>query len=756
MFSTLWRLFATLSAGARLAHIWGRMSDTIIFRIEGMTCAACVARVEKALLRVPGVEAAAVSLATERADIRIASSQTEAIPALAAAIAAAGYSGEAMVAGGPPGADAADAGGLSVHDKLRLGAALLLALPLVLEMPAHFGIPGFHLPPLVALALASAVQFAPGLGLSFYRAAWSALKARAGNMDLLVAIGTSAAYLSGVVAILRDPFGHPMHYLEASAVVIALVLLGRTLELRARRSAARAIRALAALAPDRARVERDGREIEIRASDVLRGDSVIVLPGERFPVDGIVRSGSSQADESLITGESRAVDKGPGDLVIGGALNGDGVLRLEAHAVGAQTTLARIVALVERAQSSKAPVQRLVDRVAAVFVPVVLAIATVSFLAWWLIAGDAGGGLHAAVSVLVIACPCALGLATPMAVVAGCGAAARHAILIKDAAALERLAQADAVVFDKTGTLTVGRPAVERLIAARLGGEEHLLGLAAAVERGSAHPLARAIASCAAERGIRPPTPAQLEAIAGRGIKARVDGALVILGTADLMQQAGLDISGFAASVAEFDALGLTRVFVARDGVVVGVIALGDPIRPDAALAVARLSGQGLRVLMATGDALAPASRVAAALGIHEFVAAARPQAKLDLVERLKAEGRVVAVVGDGVNDAPALAAADIGLAVGGGADAALETAGVALMRSDIALVADAVELARATRARIRENLFWASVFNLAGLPAAAAGLLDPMIAGGAMAFSSLAVVLNSLRLTRWRARQPR
>jgi Cu+-exporting ATPase len=339
-----------------------------------------------------------------------------------------------------------------------------------------------------------------------------------------------------------------------------------------------------------------------------------------------------------------------------------------------------------------------------------------------------------------------------MAVVAGCGAAARHAVLVKDAAALERLAQADAIVFDKTGTLTEGRPAVERIVATRGGGEDHVLALAAAVERGSTHPLARAIASHAAERGIRPPTPAQLEAIPGRGIKARVDGALVILGTADLMQQAGLDTTALDAATAEFDALALTRVYVARDGVVLGAIGLGDAIRPDAAAAVARLRARGMRVLMATGDAPATAARVAARLGILEVHAAARPQAKLELVEALKAEGRVVAVVGDGVNDAPALAAADIGLAIGGGADAALETAGVALMRADIALVADAIDLARATRARIRENLFWASVFNLAGLPAAAFGLLNPMIAGGAMAFSSLAVVLNSLRLTRWRA----
>jgi Cu+-exporting ATPase len=724
------------------------MGATIGMRIEGMTCAACVARVEKALLRVPGVEAAAVSLATERADVLVSQPATATPAALAAAVSAAGYSSGPII---DAGADAAQATAAR-RELLRVGAALAMAVPLLAEMPAHFGAAMPRLPPLLALALATVVQFAPGLGLGFYRAAWAALRARAGNMDLLVAIGTSAAYASGALAILADPFGRPVHYLEASAVVIALVLLGRTLETRARRGAARAMRARAAMAPDRARVERDGGEIELAASDVVPGDIVVVPPGERFPVDGVVRTGTSAADESLITGESRPVAKAPGDLVIGGALNGDGILRVEAQAVGARTTLARIVALVERAQSSKAPVQRLVDRLAAIFVPAVLALAAATLVGWWALGGDARGGRRAAVGVLVIACPCALGLATPMAVVAGCGAAARHAVLVKDAAALERLAQADAIVFDKTGTLTEGRPAVERIVATRGGGEDHVLALAAAVERGSTHPLARAIASHAAERGIRPPTPAQLEAIPGRGIKARVDGALVILGTADLMQQAGLDTTALDAATAEFDALALTRVYVARDGVVLGAIGLGDAIRPDAAAAVARLRARGMRVLMATGDAPATAARVAARLGILEVHAAARPQAKLELVEALKAEGRVVAVVGDGVNDAPALAAADIGLAIGGGADAALETAGVALMRADIALVADAIDLARATRARIRENLFWASVFNLAGLPAAAFGLLNPMIAGGAMAFSSLAVVLNSLRLTRWRA----
>jgi Cu+-exporting ATPase len=724
------------------------MDGTMIFRIEGMTCAACVARVEKALLRVPGVAAAEVSLATETARVVLASADPRTQSAAAAAIETAGYSATPLDLDRPPTREV----DTTRREALRVGVALALAAPLVAEMTGHFGLPSVHLPPLLALALATVVQFAPGLGLGFYRAAWSALRVRTGNMDLLVAIGTSAAYLSGATAILGDPFGHPMHHLEASAVVIALVLLGRTLEARARRSAAHAIRALVSLIPDTARVLRpDGQEVEIPAADVAIGDVVIVRPGARFPVDGIVRGGTSQADEALLTGESRPVDKAPGHLVIGGAVNGDGLLRIEAQAVGARTTLARIVGLVERAQSSKAPVQRLVDRVAAIFVPVVLAIAASTFLGWWLGAGDAARGFHAAVSVLVIACPCALGLATPMAIVAGCGAAARNAILVKDAASLEALARADAVVFDKTGTLTVGRPSVVRIFPARTGAEEHVLALAAAVERGSTHPLARAVTSCAEERGIRPPTPAQVEAIPGRGIKARVDGALVILGTADLMKQAGLDTAAFGDAIAEIDTLGLTRVFVARDAAIIGLIAIGDPIRPDAKQAVAKLTSLGLRVSMATGDAPATAARVAEALGISDVLAAARPQAKLDLVTELKRKGHVVAVVGDGVNDAPALAAADIGLAIGGGADAALETAGLALMRADIALVADAVDLARATRRRIYENLFWASIFNLAGIPAAAAGMLDPMIAGGAMAFSSLAVVLNSLRLTRWR-----
>ncbi len=719
------------------------MSETVTLRIDGMTCAACVSRVEKALARVEGVEAASVSLAAERADVVVAAGGGAVVERLRAAVEDAGYDAVAQVQG-----DEAAMEGIPRREVLRVGAALLLALPLLAEMPGHFGIPWFRLPPLLALALAAPVQLV--LALPFYRAAWKALQARTGNMDLLVAIGTTAAFVSGAVAVLRDPFGHPQHYLEASAVVVALVLLGRALELRARRSAVRAIRALAELLPEGARVERDGAEVDVPASTLRRGDVAIVRPGERFPADGVVRSGESDADEALITGESRAVQKRAGDLVIAGSVNGDGLLRVEVQGVGAQSTLARIVRLVERAQASKAPVQRLVDQVAAVFVPAVLGIAALSFLGWWLLAGDARAGLAAAVSVLVIACPCALGLATPMAVVAACGAAARHAILVKDAAALERLADVGVVVFDKTGTLTEGRPAVMEIVAARQGGERHVLALAAAVERGSTHPLARAIAVRAAQEGIEPPTPAQVEAIPGRGIKARVDGALVILGTAELMRQAGLDMSGFDEHVARLDRDGLTRIFVARDASVVGLVALGDPLRADAGAAVARLGRLHVAAWMATGDARATAARVAGELGIADFVAEARPQAKLDLVARLQGEGRVVAVVGDGVNDAPALAAADIGLAVGGGADAALETAGAALMRGDVSQVADAVELARAARARIRENLFWASVFNLAGLPAAAFGMLDPMIAGAAMAFSSLAVALNSARLSRW------
>jgi P-type Cu+ transporter len=735
-------LFATLSGDAVLTHKDAGMSATVSLRIDGMTCAACVSRVERALMRVPGVEAAAVSLATERADIQVGTAQAGVERLLEAAVSKAGYEARAMSTAEPP----AD---LQRGEVVRVVLALALALPLVAEMVAHFGWAHLRLPPLLALALATPVQLV--LAAPLYRAAWKAVRAGSGNMDLLVVIGTSAAYAAGAVAILRDPLGHPVHYLEASAVVIALVLLGRALELRARRSAARAIRALVALSPDRARVERGGVECDIAASDLCKGEIVIVRPGERFAADGIVRSGESSADEALITGESRPVEKRPGDLVIGGAVNGDGLLRIEAQAVGAQSTLARIVRLVERAQSSKAPVQRLVDRVAAIFVPVVLAIAAFAFLGWWGLRGDAAGGLVAAVSVLVIACPCALGLATPMAIVAGCGVAARHAILIKDAAALERLAAADCVVFDKTGTLTLGRPSVLDVIAARQGDESRVLTLAAAVESGSLHPLARAVTARAAELGIVLPAASQVETIPGRGIKARVDGRLIIVGTAALMRQAGLDISAFESGLADLDRRGLTRAFVARDGIVIGVLGLGDEVRPDAKAALARMAALGVEVSMATGDAGASAARVARELAIADYAAELTPQAKLDLVNALKAKGRVVAVVGDGVNDAPALAAADIGIAIGGGADAALETAGVALLRSDVGQVADALELARATRARIRENLFWASIFNLAGLPAAALGLLNPMLAGAAMAFSSLAVVLNSLRLARWR-----
>ncbi|MBL8700551.1 MAG: copper-translocating P-type ATPase [Alphaproteobacteria bacterium] len=719
------------------------MSEIVTLGIDGMTCAACVSRVERALQRVPGVQAAVVSLATERAEIQIAAADAAMREQLAAAVAKAGYSARSV----DPLAAAREP--VESRDAWRVLAAAILASPLVAEMLGHFGWVDFHLEPLLALALATPVQFV--LGAPFYRAAWKAVRAGSGTMDLLVVLGTTAAYAASAVAVLRDPFGHVTHYFEAAAVVIALVLLGRLLEQRARRSAVRAIHALVALAPERALVRRAGGEIEIAARDVVVGDVVVAKPGMRFAVDGRVLEGESTADEALITGESRPVEKRPGDLVIGGAVNGEGALLVEATAIGAQSTLARIVRLVERAQGSKAPVQRLVDRVAAIFVPVVLAIAVSAFLVWWLWLGDAAGGLVAAVSVLVIACPCALGLATPMAIVAGCGVAARHAILIKDAAALERLALVDAVVFDKTGTLTEGRPSVVRVASAPGFGERQVIALAAAVERSSAHPLARALLARAEEIGIPPATPVLVESLAGRGLKGRVDGALVLVGTAALMREAGIALDALAPAIAALDDEGLTRAFVARDGMLVGVVGLGDRLRADAESALRRLRDRRIHVVMATGDAQSTAARVASGLAIDEVIAEAAPDMKLAVVERLRKAGRVVAVVGDGVNDAPALAAADIGIAVGGGADAALETAGVAILRGDIGQVAEAIALSRATRSRIRENLFWASIFNLLGLPAAAAGLLNPMLAGAAMAFSSLAVGLNSLRLMRWR-----
>jgi Cu+-exporting ATPase len=709
-----------------------KTANVIKLPIEGMTCASCVARVEKALKRVPGVASAEVNLATETATVGLA--EGAAPESLVEAVREAGY--EARLAPVPK----------PVRDTSWWPVAVAAALtaPLFLPMLGGWALPGW-----LQLALATPVQF--WLGARFYRAGWKALRARTGNMDLLVALGTSAAYGLSVYMLWRH-WGHEPHlYFEAGAAVITLVLLGKWLEARAKRHTTEAIRALQSLRPETARVVRDGKEVEIPAAQLAVDDLVVVRPGERIPADGVVVEGRSHADESMLTGESLPVAKGPGDAVTGGAVNAEGVLSVRVTAVGAQSTLAKIIELVENAQAKKAPIQRLVDRVSAVFVPVVLVIGVATLLGWGLATGDWEHAVLNAVAVLVIACPCALGLATPTAIMAGTGVAARNGILIKDAEALETAHAVEVVAFDKTGTLTVGKPA---LAAFGTAGMERntALAWAAAVQAGSEHPLAKAVLSAAT--GLQISRAEAARAVPGRGMQASVGGRRLAVGSGRWMRELGVDLAPLAAKALEMQGKGMTVSWLADlmdKPVVLAAMAFGDEIRPEAEQAVKQLRARGLRTVMLTGDNRAAAQWVAARLGIDEVRAEILPADKAEAVAELRGAHSRVAMVGDGVNDAPALAAADLGIAMGSGTDVAMHAAGVTLMRPDPRLVAAAVDVSRRTYRKIRQNLFWAFVYNVVGIPLAALGILSPVIAGAAMALSSVSVVGNTLLLKRWK-----
>jgi Cu+-exporting ATPase len=580
--------------------------------------------------------------------------------------------------------------------------------------------------------------------------------ARTGNMDLLVAIGTSAAYGLSVYLLIAHAGHEGMDhlYFESSAVVITLVLLGKWLEARAKQQTVAALRALESLRATDAIVRRDGKDVQVPVAQVRVGDLVIVRPGDRVPVDGTVLEGSSHLDESLLTGESLPVTKSIGDKVTGGAVNADGLLILEATAVGGATMLSQIIKLVEEAQAVKAPIQRLVDKVSAVFVPVVLLISVVTFFGWGLLTGDWQQALLNAVAVQVIACPCALGLATPTSIMAGTGVAAKYGILIKDAEALETAHSVTAVAFDKTGTLTEGKPALVA-IASGTQSERRVLELAQAVQQYSDHPLAKAVAAAAAERStsLRPATNAK--ALPGRGVQADVGGVTVFLGNKRLMQELGANTSGQEHIATAHEASGRTVSWLAvrtdRNTEIAGLLAFGDTLKPTAKDAVAKLAGMGVTSVMLTGDNSGSAKAVASAVGITEFKAEVLPADKANVVGALKQDGRKVAMVGDGINDAPALAAADVGIAMSTGTDVAMHTAGITLMRGDPALVADAIDISKKTYRKIQQNLFWAFIYNLIGIPLAAFGVLNPVIAGAAMAFSSVSVVSNALLLRRWK-----
>ena len=713
-----------------------KTANLIKLPIEGMTCASCVARVEKALKRVPGVATAEVNLATETATVTLA--EGAAPETLVAAVRQAGYEARLSPVQ-KPGRD---------RSWWPVAIAAALTTPLLVPMIGGAADADWMLPGWIQFLLATPIQF--WLGARFYKAGWRAVLARTGNMDLLVALGTSAAYGLSVYMLARHWDHEPHLYFEASAAVITLVLLGKWLEGRAKRQTTEAIRALQALRPENARVLRAGKEIEIPVADLRLEDLVIVRPGERIPADGVIVEGQSHADESMLTGEPLPVAKMPGDAVTGGAVNAEGLLTLRVTAVGAQSTLAKIIELVENAQAKKAPIQRLVDRVSAVFVPVVLGIALATVLGWGLGTGNWEQALLNAVAVLVIACPCALGLATPTAIMAGTGVAAKNGILIKDAEALETAHAVTAVAFDKTGTLTVGKP-VLAAFEAHHADPGVVLALAAAVQSGSEHPLARAVLEAA--RGRKLEQASSVKAFAGRGIQGTVDGRRLALGSTRWMTELGVNLAALAAGASALKRDGLTVSWLADvtdRPAVLAAMGFGDRPRPEAAQAVKQLQQRGVRTVMVTGDNAAAAAAIARTLGIDDVRSDVLPEDKVKVVAELRSGKGRVAMVGDGVNDAPALAAADLGIAMGSGTDVAMHAAGVTLMRPDPRLVPAAIDISRRTYAKIRQNLFWAFAYNVVGIPLAAFGVLTPVMAGAAMALSSVSVVANTLLLKRW------
>ncbi len=719
--------------------------------IGGMSCASCANRVEKALAKVPGVLSAEVNLVMETAQISVNPALTTA-DQLVDAVVATGFQAKVIHQESPLITEPVQTQQVKMPDWWSVAVSALLASPLLGAMLLEWAGWQVQLPAWLQWALATPVQF--WLGARFYKAGWSALKAGAGNMDLLVALGTSAAYGLSVYLLFNPIHAGMQHlYFESSTIVITLVLLGKWLEARAKKQTTEAIRALNALRPERASVLRHGQEVQLAIDAVLVGDIVVIRPGERIPVDGRVQQGESQVDESLITGESLPVSKKMGDKVTGGAVNGQGLLHIVTTTIGNESVLARIVRLVESAQAKKAPIQRLVDKVSAVFVPVVIGIALLTLLAWGLLGGDWQEAILNAISVLVIACPCALGLATPTAIMVGTGVAAQHGILIKDAESLELAHAVKTVAFDKTGTLTEGHP---KLVALQsiAGNKDYLLTLAASLQVGSEHPLAKAVVNAAQAKGLLLQPVLELQALPGKGLVGLVGDQRLYLGNARLMDELGVDCVALKLASESLEAQGLSISWLAissATSTLLGMLAFGDVLKPTAISAIKRLQNQDVLTVMISGDNHGSATSVGNQLGISQVYAQVLPEDKANIVAQLKRAHGLVAMVGDGINDAPALAAADIGIAMSSGTDVAIHAAGITLMRGDPALVADAIEISRRTYAKIRQNLFWAFVYNVVGIPLAALGLLSPVIAGGAMALSSVSVVSNALLLKRWR-----
>jgi Cu+-exporting ATPase len=720
--------------------------------IEGMTCASCVSRVEKALAKVPGVSTATVNLATETARIHFApTDQMEA--KLRRAVRDAGYEPVAANAA----IDAPDASPWAGFMPVAIGLAL--SAPLVLPMVGDLFGKHWMLPAWMQFVLATPVQFI--LGARFYKAAWGAVKALTGNMDLLVAIGTTAGWLLSMWLWLNAEPDTMVHlYFEGSAIVITLVLLGKWLETRAKRQTTSAIRALHALKPEIAHLIGLDGEVDVPIAEVLVGDKLVVRPGERLPVDGVLLEGRSQVDESMLTGESVPVSKEPDSALTGGSINGDGRLVMQVKAVGSETVLSHIIRLVEDAQAAKAPIQRLVDQVSAIFVPVVLVIALVTLLGWYFTGNSFEFAVIRAVAVLVIACPCALGLATPTAIMAGTGVAAKYGMLIKDAQALELAHKVDVIAFDKTGTLTQGKPRLTAFVLADATTDEtQLLSIAASLQSGSEHPLARAVVDAAKARDLSVPSPDNVRAVPGRGSEGEVGTDSYLIGSLRWMQELNIDLGALASKAADLQQQGATVSAMAQRttaGLTLkALMAYGDEPKPGAKEALALLRQRGIKTIMVSGDNRGAAEAMARRLALRpeegEVLSEVLPGDKAALIAKLKIGGHTVAMVGDGVNDAPALAAADVGMAMSNGTDVAMHAAGITLMRGDPALVAAALDISDRTVAKIRQNLFWAFAYNVAGIPLAAFGYLNPVVAGAAMALSSVSVMSNALLLKRWK-----
>lgn len=734
---------------------YGTVKAAVDLEIGGMTCAACAARVEKGLNKLPGVTKAAVNLALETAHIMYVPADVT-VPEMIAKVRSLGY--RAAVKADRPGAgDHREKA--TVRLLLLFYASAILSFPLLWAMVSHFSFTSFiwapklFMNPWFQLAMATPVQLV--IGARFYIGAYKALRNGSANMDVLVALGTSAAYFYSVYLTWRWSAEGGHHaaelYFETSAVLITLILLGKLFEALAKGRTSEAIQSLMGLQAKSALVIRDGEERRVPVEEVIAGDVIAVKPGEKIPVDGEVLEGASSVDESMLTGESIPVEKRPGDPVIGATINKNGTLKFRATKVGKETALAQIIKVVEEAQGSKAPIQRVADAISGIFVPIVVIVALLTWLVWYLAVepGNFAGALEKAIAVLVIACPCALGLATPTSIMAGSGRSAELGILFKGGEHLEATHRIDTIVLDKTGTITKGKPELTDVLPSAAFDESELLRLVGSAERGSEHPLAEAIVAGVRERDIALAEAESFEAVPGFGIRAVVDGRKVVVGTRRLMAADGIESEPALAAMSDLEEAGKTAMLAAVDGRYAGIVAVADTIKETSREAVNRLKRLGIEVIMITGDNERTARAIAREAGIDRVLAEVLPEGKAAEVKKLQASGRKVAMVGDGINDAPALATADIGMAVGTGTDVAMEAADVTLMRGDLNSIPDAFFLSRRTMANIKQNLFWALAYNVIGIPVAAAGFLAPWLAGAAMALSSVSVVLNALRLQR-------